>query len=82
MANLETRIEKLEDQTGSADDLEAFFIALYTELQPHAPPPKFTNLPEMTVQQYMQSLQGKVLRPKILESNEIYEKSTISGELK
>lgn len=82
MANIENRIEKLEDQTGSVDDLEAFFVGIYTTLQPDALPPKFKNLPKMTVQQYMQSLQGKVLRPKILESNEIYEKSTISGELK
>lgn len=73
MSNLENRVSKLEDQTGSADDLEAFFVGIYTALQPDAPPPKFKNLPKMSPQEYIKSLQGCVLRPKILENNEICE---------
>jgi len=65
MANIENRIEKLENQTGSADDLEAFFVGIYTALQPDAPPPVFKNLPKMSPQEYIKSLQGNVLRPKI-----------------
>lgn len=67
MSNLENRVTKLEEQTGSADDLEAFFVAIYTALQPDAPLPVFKNLPKMSPQEYMQSLQGRVLRPKILD---------------
>lgn len=65
MGTLENRVSKLEDQTGCSDDLEAFFVGIYTALQPDAPPPKFKNLPNMTMHQYIDSLQGKVLRPKI-----------------
>jgi len=65
MSNLENRVSKLEDQTGSTNDLETFFVGIYTALQPDAPPPKFKNLPKMSASEYIASLQGKVLRPKI-----------------